>query len=346
MRKRWDIESAKVFFKECGYELLEDEYVNNSFKMRYRCPHHPERELRMCLGKLQSGRRCPYCSRRAKPTFEEVKKDFEDRGYKLLETKYVNNRTRMRYECPCHPDKETFIRYECLKLGQGCPHCHFGDIKILTQTPLEFEEVKGLFESKGYKLLENEYKNNKTKMRFLCPHHPDKETGMDVSALKKGTECRYCAFEKRRGEGNPQWKGGITELRKYLRGLTYKWKQQSLKDYGNKCFVTGFSENLEVHHAKSFKNVFEEVVKELGLKDIKKSFEYEQKELDMICECFVKKHDEVIGVPLNQEVHQLFHKIYGNDVIPNDLPEFKARYLAGEFDEDKEKVNTQIELLL
>lgn len=61
-----------------------------------------------------------------------------------------------------------------------------------------FEEVKELFESRGYELLETEYINNNTKMAYICNKH--KEEGVQYitySNLRGGKGCKYCAIERR-----------------------------------------------------------------------------------------------------------------------------------------------------
>lgn len=49
--------------------------------------------------------------------FETVKADFEKKGYKLLETKYKNIHTKMKYQCLRHPDKILETTYQVLLSG-------------------------------------------------------------------------------------------------------------------------------------------------------------------------------------------------------------------------------------
>lgn len=42
---------------------------------------------------------------RVKYTYDDVKKEFEEKDYKLLSTKYVNCNTKMKYICNKHRDK-------------------------------------------------------------------------------------------------------------------------------------------------------------------------------------------------------------------------------------------------
>lgn len=122
MVKKLTIEDARKMFADAGYELLEDTYVNYMTKMRYRCPKHPDKDLSMNLNNLRAGSRCPYCVGRAKHTTEEVRKEFEERGYILVD-EYRNNRDKMRYICLKHPNEDLSINYSNFKKGAGCPKC-------------------------------------------------------------------------------------------------------------------------------------------------------------------------------------------------------------------------------
>jgi hypothetical protein len=48
--------------------------------------------------------------------YDEVYNRFKDKGYTLIEKKYTNSKTPMKYICPFHPNKELYISVE--NLGQ------------------------------------------------------------------------------------------------------------------------------------------------------------------------------------------------------------------------------------
>lgn len=129
-------------------------------------------------------------------SFEEVREAFENRGLILFETVYVSAKTKMKYRCPKHPDKELSISYDKLKQSvQGCPHCSRERVGDKLRTPIE--EVRKAFEDKGLELLETKYVNNKTKMKYRCPKHPDKDLSVTFDSLKsKGTGCPFCGYER------------------------------------------------------------------------------------------------------------------------------------------------------
>ncbi|MDF9625233.1 hypothetical protein P5775_21125 [Bacillus cereus] len=123
-RPKLMFEQVKEKFEERGYELLETEYVIGTAKMRYKCPHHPDRELSISYAELRNGSGCRYCGiLKRRHSFELVKETFESRGYKLLEKNYVNDRTKMQYKCPNHPNEVFTILFSHLRRGHGCPKC-------------------------------------------------------------------------------------------------------------------------------------------------------------------------------------------------------------------------------
>lgn len=56
-----DFELVKQEFSERGYELLENNYVSSTTKMKYRCLQHPDRDLFMSYNDLMHGVSCPFC---------------------------------------------------------------------------------------------------------------------------------------------------------------------------------------------------------------------------------------------------------------------------------------------
>ena len=55
-----DILIIKEFFEEYDYELLDNEYINDAYKLKYRCPEGHEHSMRW--GNFRNGRRCPTCA--------------------------------------------------------------------------------------------------------------------------------------------------------------------------------------------------------------------------------------------------------------------------------------------
>ena len=79
--------------------------------------------------------------------------------------------------------------------------------------------------------------------------------------LKKfGIKIRDCSESKfglLTGEKHPNWKGGVTTLYSKLRQF-FKTRQThtTLERDGYKCSMCGDDKNLQVHHIKYFKDIF------------------------------------------------------------------------------------------
>ncbi|AWC33106.1 hypothetical protein TU51_15430 [Bacillus cytotoxicus] len=127
-RSKFTFEEVKALFDSKGYDLLETDYINARTPMRCKCRQHPESIIQITAGNMRKGfGGCRQCKRQQHKyrtrTIEEVRKEFAEIGYTLLETVYKNNRTKMRYTCPYHPNEKPSIAYMHFKRGVGCPSC-------------------------------------------------------------------------------------------------------------------------------------------------------------------------------------------------------------------------------
>ena len=121
-----------------------------------------------------------------KLTYEEVREYMKNFGYILLSNEYENSRNKLLVECPLgHKYKVGFSDF---KKGRRCPHCY--NNRRGNNCKLEFEEVKNVIESFGYKLLSDSYKNNLTKLLIECPKgHSFK---MRYGGFQQGYRCPKC----------------------------------------------------------------------------------------------------------------------------------------------------------
>lgn len=117
-----------------------------------------------------------------KLTYEYVKTEIEKENYKLLEDKYEGCNVKMKMLCP--ENHEIFIRWRSWQQGVRCPHCR-GVAK------LSIEYVRKAFKERGLTLLAKEYKNNQTKMEYVCDngHHHE----ITWNSFQQGCGCPYCS---------------------------------------------------------------------------------------------------------------------------------------------------------
>ena len=106
-----------------------------------------------------------------KITYDLVKQEFDERGYELLSTEYVNNSTKLQYICPKHRNKGVLeITFANFTKGRGCPYCS-GKVR---KTQEEYEA--DLAEKKPNIRVVGKYVNLKTKIEhecLVCGYHWD-----------------------------------------------------------------------------------------------------------------------------------------------------------------------------
>jgi len=81
--------------------------------------------------------------------------------------------------------------------------------------------------------------------------HPNVITGM--RGKKHSEETKRKMSLTRRGRGNSNWKGGLTELIKGIRRSPefYQWRKAVLERDNHTCQDCGATDNLEAHHIRS-----------------------------------------------------------------------------------------------
>ena len=110
-----------------------------------------------------------------------IKDSFAKKGYKLLSKKYTNCKQHLDYICNNgHQHKITFDSWI---RGKHCPYCK-GTIKKT------IEEIRKSFETEGYILLTNEYKNSKQKLDYICPVGHKHQIKWEK--WHEGCRCFYC----------------------------------------------------------------------------------------------------------------------------------------------------------
>lgn len=329
-------------FEDRGYQLLEKEFVDTYKTLRFKCPNHPNHETRIALRKLRDGAGCKLCgienSKKKKTTsFAEVKRKFNKCGYVLLATEYKDHNEKLKFICPKHPDKENSIEYKNLKRGRGCKWCGWERVSESRSLRKDIKEVKKEFSERQYELLERRFVNGSRKMKYRCLKHPNQTLSMTYNNFVGGQGCPYCWDERRRGSTSAAWMGGVTTLNNYLREKLSDWKFESLKNYNFRCAIKGTKRNLQVHHPKPFTLIRDEAIEKLGFVVKPEVGDYTEEELKRITDEVLREHEKIPGVPLEKEVHKLFHRIYGYETTFKDLYEFRERYLSREFEEVEQK---------
>jgi len=123
-----------------------------------------------------------------------IEDEFEKRGYELISKEYTNCNTKLEYKCLKHPKYKLFITYASFKNGAGCRYC--GREQSNSAKRLSYDVVKLKFEERGYKLISKEYKNNGTKLEYVCEKHSEHIQSITYGSMQQGRGCKYCGLEK------------------------------------------------------------------------------------------------------------------------------------------------------
>lgn len=177
------------YFKEQKCELLSKEYINSITKLKYKCKCGNESYIR--YGDFQQGTRCKICSEdRKKLSYDYIKKYFQKQGCELLSLEeHINfiSKSMLKYKCVCA--NINYIRWGDFQQGHKCSNCA-GNKKLI------FEDVYNYFIKQNCELLETEYINNSTNMKFICECKNKSIITFNVFK-NKNQRCPICCYNNR-----------------------------------------------------------------------------------------------------------------------------------------------------
>lgn len=155
-----------------------------------------------------------------KYTIEEVKKVFEENKCELLETRYINANSLMRYRCACGNISK--ICFNHFKQGNRCKKC--GYKRIGDKLKLTYDYVSSFFEKNNCKLLSNEYINNSTLMEYRCSCGNISETRFND--FKRGQRCNKCGIKR----GAEKIKKSLESVKNYFEKYNYELLENKYKN--------------------------------------------------------------------------------------------------------------------
>ncbi len=139
--------------------------------------------------------------KRNRLTIEFVKEEFNKRSLVLLDDIYKNNQTKLKYLCKKHLQNGVQeVSYGTLSQGHGCKFC--GIEKRSEKLRMDFDYIKCAFLKENYELLETNYKNNHSKLKYICGNHLEsgikKITWNDFNSGKRCAECSKETYVSKR----------------------------------------------------------------------------------------------------------------------------------------------------
>lgn len=192
-KQKYNHQIVKKMFSDIGYTLISSEYLKYSDNLDYICNNNHTTFI--TFPNFIKGKRCGECFRSSFPTLEKINKEFEAKGYILLSTKYINNRTKLKYICSC--GEIAYQSYNSFIKGRKCKNCY-----KRKQNKFDIEYVREVFKKEGCILLSNEY-GPYIKYDYICVCNNKHSITLDH--FKHGVRCRECGFEKSE-KSSKSWK--------------------------------------------------------------------------------------------------------------------------------------------
>jgi len=128
--RKYTIEDVKKLALKNNGECLSEEFISINHKLEWKCDK--EHVWFTSFYSIQKKKTwCPYCVGKHK-TIKDMQKLAEARGGQCLSGKYINNETKLKWQCKHGHIWEA--KYGKIQQGQWCPHCFY-------KTEQKFREV-------------------------------------------------------------------------------------------------------------------------------------------------------------------------------------------------------------
>jgi hypothetical protein len=233
-------------------KCLSKEYINNKTPIEWECRFGHQWEATVDSVK-SGGHWCPVCAGNKKQTIEDMKRLAQKQGGKCLSNRYVNNRTKLNWQCQFgHMWK---AKPSHIKDGHWCPHCS----KNIKGT---IDDMVKIAEDRGGKCLSKNYINAFNKLKWECAHGHRWEA-VPLSIIK-GSWCPICSsglgericraffeqtFKRSFPKVKPPWllnqKGNRMELDGYCQSLKLAFEHQGLQHYSEASLFVSDKNSLK-----------------------------------------------------------------------------------------------------
>lgn len=189
---KYSYEEVKQYFADNDCELLEDCYINNYTKMKYRCKCGNIAYIDFEY--FKRGQRCNVCksqrlSESKRLPYDYVNQVFFDNGYILLDDNYINSHTKIK----CIHIKCNSVVYGTYGTvssgGEICKKC--GNEKTAIKLRHNVDYIYNYFKNYGYEVEASNYINNETKLKYVCDQ--GHQGYMHFNNFKNGKRCPLCS---------------------------------------------------------------------------------------------------------------------------------------------------------
>lgn len=288
-KRKLSYDFVKGFISKKNCTLLSKKYINSKEKLLILC--HCGREFKASYQAMRDHKNgCNHCARKrmgTRNTLEQLKESLKDKPCKLLSDYYIDDKTKLLFECECGNEFKREPRVVIHQKSYLCRECAYERMaNAHRKTHKTFlKEVNELVGNEYYVL--SEYKGAHQSIRMI--HNSDIcnnfEFDITPSSFLGGTRCDKCDKIQKTGEGHPRYNSNLTDSERLSRRdvlEVIKWREEVYKRDDYTCQVCNErSTLLNAHHLNSW--------------DTHES----------------ERFDTDNGITLCEKCHIEFHKLYG-----------------------------------
>ncbi len=172
----------KSIAKRKGGELLSREYIDAKTPLLWRCRYG--HEWMATPSKITQGRWCHTCGGSKKKSIEEMSSLAEEYGGKCLSEEYVDNQTKLLWECSRGHQWEASLAV--IQKSNWCPYCNGRKTNL--------KELQEYAKDKGGTCLSKEVTNKSMKLKWECAK--GHRWYANASNILRGHWCPYCSGRK------------------------------------------------------------------------------------------------------------------------------------------------------
>jgi len=183
-RKLSIVELCQIAQKRGG-KCLSETYINNHTPLLWECG--VGHQWKATAKNIRRGAWCHICGGSANLTIEEMKKIAKEQGGKCLSESYINNRSKLVWEC-----REGHVWKaipNSIRNGTWCPEC--GIKKSAESQKSNIKDMIDLAAIRSGKCLSNSYVNAHTQLLWECAEGHQWKTPPNY--IQQGNWCPFCA---------------------------------------------------------------------------------------------------------------------------------------------------------
>ncbi len=248
------IEQFHKIAKERGGECLSKEYINSNTKLKWKCEKgHVWEATPMHIKHSKSW--CLICSGKEKHTIEKMKEIANERGGECLSKEYINSNIKLKWKC----EKGHVWEVSPINIVNNNAWCK----KCAGKEILNIKEFHKIAKERGGECLSKEYKNNASKLKFVCNFgHIWETTGKSIKG--RNSWCPECSaglnerytrilfeslFNTKFIKIKPIWlvnsRGNKMELDGYSKELSLAFEYQGVQHYKKNGFFHRDNDSLK-----------------------------------------------------------------------------------------------------